>query len=208
MIFYPANLKPIVEELKSDKDWTNDLIQSYINYCIKRSNKLKTGRTAQSDSSKTKTYKAEWHFEAECGDSIKKFKTERQVENYLERIVNSKLWKELTDGKHINLHFSDSQRYCGRAFGSKIEISRKVGMNSYTVLHELAHCAGHMHHDVSFRNCLLRLVSRFIGREEAKVLKKKFREQGLQMTIRSNIQSPQQWLKTYEKMASMRKKNA
>jgi len=206
ILAYPTHLSDTIENLK--KDWPTDLIQKYVNYYIKREQKVSRGRTAYSDSSKTKTYKAEWAFESECYDSIKRFKTERQAEKYLERILNSKLWQDMTGGKPVFIDFIDSQRLCGRAYGAKIELSRKVGMNNYTLLHELAHCAGHMHHDVSFRNCLLRLVSRFIGRAEAKVLKKKFREQGLQMTIRSTIQSPDQWLENYEKMSRLRQKIA
>jgi len=82
------------------------------------------------------------------------------------------------------------------------------GMDAYTLLHEMAHCAGHMHHDVSFRQCILRLTSRFIGVEAAKFLKKCFKEQGLKMSVRQGLKSPEEWLVGYQRLAAAREKIA
>lgn len=206
MLYYPANLKSTVEQLR--EDWPVDLIQKYVNYYNKRERKVASGRTAYNDSCKTKTYKAEWVFEAVMSDSFKYFKTEKQAIAYVQRITKSKLWKDLTGGKQISVNFMNSNRLAGCARGNSISLSRNGGMNSYVILHELTHCAGHMHHDVSFRQTLLKMVSRFIGREAAKVLKGQFRAQGLKMSIRSNIQTPNEWLISYEKMTRIRQKIA
>ena len=79
-------------------------------------------------------------------------------------------------------------------------------MNKWVVLHELAHTAGHMHHDVPFRQALVKLISRFLGTEVAKELKRQFRQRKVKMTVSQNIQSPEKWLENYNKMAAMRSK--
>jgi hypothetical protein len=61
-----------------------------------------------------------------------------------------------------------------------------------------------MHHDVGFRICLLKLVSRFLGREQAQELKSQFKARKLKVTISNNIKSPEQWFKTYERLESAR----
>jgi len=74
------------------------------------------------------------------------------------------------------------------------------------VLHELAHTAGHMHHDVGFRQTLVKLISRFLGTDVAKELKRQFRSRKIKMTVSQTIQSPGKWLENYRKMAAMRSK--
>jgi hypothetical protein len=79
-------------------------------------------------------------------------------------------------------------------------------MNKWVVLHELAHTAGHMHHDVPFRQTLVKLISRFLGTEVAKELKRQFRARKVKMTVSQVIMSPEKWLDNYNKMAALRAK--
>jgi hypothetical protein len=64
-----------------------------------------------------------------------------------------------------------------------------------------------MHHDVGFRVDLVKLVSRFLGTQMAKDLKKEFRSRKLKMSVSQNIMSPLKWLEGYNRMAAMRDKN-
>ena len=63
-----------------------------------------------------------------------------------------------------------------------------------------------MHHDVGFRQDLVKLVSRFLGVKYAKQLKAEFKERKLKMSVSKNVLSPQDWLDNYNKMAAMRSK--
>jgi hypothetical protein len=61
-----------------------------------------------------------------------------------------------------------------------------------------------MHHDVSFRQTLIKLVSRFMGVAAAKALKGEFKKAGLKMSVRSKILSPEAWLDSVNKMKKLR----
>jgi hypothetical protein len=207
MLVYSPSHKNIVTALKA-KSWHTELIQKYLNYVQKKERAVITGRTAYTDSTRGKTYKAEWKFQNKFHDSIKEFKTEKQAAAYMNRVLNSKMWKEMTKGKVVSLKVKTiGHRTAGRAYGSHIELNKMNGMDQYTLLHEMAHCAGHMHHDVSFRQCVLKLTSRFIGTEAAKFLKGCFKEQGLKMTMpKGSVKDPDTWLKTYNRLEGVREK--
>jgi len=210
MLIYSSNQKNLVEALKKDH-WHNDLIQKYLDYTQSKQRVIKTGRTAWNDSGKSKTYKAEWKFQAKFKYDIVDFDNAKEAQKYMKRILKSKLWAELCggDAKIPDLEVvSFRGRTAGRAYGYKIELCAMNGMDAYTLLHEMAHCAGHMHHDVSFRQCILRLTSRFIGVEAAKFLKKCFKEQGLKMSVRQGLKSPEEWLVGYQRLAAAREKIA
>ena len=50
--------------------------------------------------------------------------------------------------------------------GQKVTPDTRVGLNKYTLLHELTHCLGHMHHGRSFRYTLLKMVQGFYAGKE------------------------------------------
>jgi len=206
MLVYSTQFKPVVDALQS-KGWKTEWIQKYVNYMQSKQRVVKTGRTAYNDSGRSKTYKAEWKFQRKYHDTIKEFTTEKQVAAYMKRVLASKLWKDMTGGKQVSLNVKTiGHRTAGRAYGSHIEINKMNGMDQYTLLHELAHCAGHMHHDVSFRQCVVKLTSRFIGAEAAKYLKSCFKEQKLKMNVRQSYKSPEDWLTSYQRLEAARKK--
>ena len=79
-----------------------------------------------------------------------------------------------------------------------------TGLNKYTLLHELAHTLGHMHHGRSFRQCLLDLVGAFMGAKEKKILKDEFRKAKLAVGDARKPQTFEVWMKARERMAAMR----
>ena len=60
---YHVNQGDVIKNLKS-KDWSDNLINKYLKYINSKSRVIKTGRTAFTDSGKSKTYKAEWKFQS------------------------------------------------------------------------------------------------------------------------------------------------
>lgn len=188
-----------------NQGWDREVASKYSDYLSKKQYQVRTGRTAYSDSTRSKTYKAEWDFERNNKDLIKRFTTERDAQQAFKNVLKSKLWSQLTDRTNIKLVVRNmGSRTAGRAYYGQIELCASKGMTMYVLLHELAHAAGHMHHDVSFRTTLVKLVSRFMGTEAAKQLKKTFRAHKLKMTVSTKILEPNEWLTNYEKMKNVR----
>jgi hypothetical protein len=164
---------------------SDELAVKYSAYYAKKTKMKKTGRTANKDSS------------------------QKEVQKFFKRVVNSKTYEKLRgDTTKPDLSFMKDMggysRTAGRAWRHNVTLSPSTGMNKYVVLHELAHTTGNMHHDVSFRQDLIKLVSRFLGVDCAKGLKKEFKEKKLKMTISQNIMSPLKWLENYNKMMKVR----
>lgn len=196
-----------VNDLLSIDGMTLDLLEKYDAYCYRKMIKQRTGRTASTDSMRSKVYEAEFRFQRRV-PSIE-FSTFRQAERYLNKVLKSKTWEKVAANPKKKVWLAEAaantRSFAGRAHGGgKIELHKRHGMNEYTLLHEMAHQAGHWHHDVGFRQCVLKLVSRFMGRDAAKVLKEEFKYQRLKLTISDNIQSPEAWLKSYFKMKAVR----
>jgi len=191
----------------------HDLAMKYADYFSKKQKAIKTGRLQNSyvDSGKNKVYKSEWATEAkfpECKQSM----SEKEITKFFKRVVKSKTYQTLSEKGNSNpsLEFMKTVNYnariAGQATYGKIRLQPSCGMNKWVVLHELAHTAGHMHHDVPFRQTLVKLISRFLGVEVAKELKRQFRKNKVKMTVSQVIMSPEKWLDNYNKMAALRAK--
>jgi len=191
----------------------HDLAMKYTDYFRKKQKAIKTGRLQNSyvDSGRNKVYKSEWATEAkfpECKQSM----SEKEITKFFKRVVKSKTYQTLSEKGHSNpsLEFMKTVNYnariAGQATYGKIRLQPSCGMNKWVVLHELAHTAGHMHHDVPFRQTLVKLISRFLGTEVAKELKRQFRKNKVKMTVSQVIMSPEKWLENYNKMAALRAK--
>ena len=191
----------------------HDLAMKYTDYFRKKQKAIKTGRLQNSyvDSGRNKVYKSEWATEAkfpECKQSM----SEKEITKFFKRVVKSKTYQTLSEKGHSNpsLEFMKTVNYnariAGQATYGKIRLQPSCGMNKWVVLHELAHTAGHMHHDVPFRQALVKLISRFLGTEVAKELKRQFRQRKVKMTVSQVIMSPEKWLENYNKMAALRAK--
>ena len=191
----------------------HDLAMKYADYWSKKQKAIKTGRLQNSyvDSGRNKVYKSEWATEAkfpECKQSM----SEKEITKFFKRVVKSKTYQTLSEKGNSNpkLEFMKTVNYnariAGQATYGKIRLQPSCGMNKWVVLHELAHTAGHMHHDVPFRQTLVKLISRFLGTEVAKELKRQFRARKVKMTVSQVIMSPEKWLDNYNKMATLRAK--
>jgi len=138
--------------------------------------------------------------------------SEKEITKFFKRVVKSKTYQTLSEKGNSNpsLEFMKTVNYnariAGQATYGKIRLQPSCGMNKWVVLHELAHTAGHMHHDVPFRQTLVKLISRFLGVEVAKELKRQFRKNKVKMTVSQVIMSPEKWLDNYNKMAALRAK--
>ena len=193
----------------------NDLANKYANYVGKKLKQQKTGRLQNSyvDSGRNKVYKSEWATERKFPE-CKKSMTEKEVTKFFKRVVKSKTYQTLTAKKgwsNPTLEFMKTVNYNARIVGQAtsggyIRLQPSCGMNKWVVLHELAHTAGHMHHDLPFRQTLVKLISRFLGTEVAKELKRQFRAHKVKMSVSQTIKSPLKWLEDYNKMAALRAK--
>ena len=178
-------------------------IEKYAKYYRQKKKVSRLGRRANTDSEISKVYESEFSFIRKV--KIKKFKDIKQADQRLKQITSSKLWEQLTGGKKCRLELNTRlTSYGGMSFpGGKIELS-KCGLDEYTLIHELAHqTRNSMHHGVQFRINLLKLVSRFMGTEMAKLLKGEFKKRKLKLSI-PEPRSPESWYKSYQHMEMVR----
>lgn len=212
MLVYRPSQRNLIEELQS-KDWSNSTIQKYLDYQTKRERTIKRGRAAFKDSERSKLYEAERAWVRDLkkhGLSYKQFDNYQQAEKRLKQITKSKLWKDLTANKgHRDVYLIEKKNVsnaatAGMSWGYKIQLDRNYGLQEKTLIHELAHSSGNMHHGLSFRLDHVKLVSRFMGREHAKLLKKSYRAHGLRMNMKQKVKTPDEWLASYNKMMEIR----
>lgn len=185
---------------------------TYLRNHAKKQNRGARGK----DSERQKTYEAEWRYQANFG-SGRQFSSVDEVQKYVDSITRSKTYSKLVaEGQNIERLFISNRvrvapklRNTGRgtagmARAGHITLDTRVGMNQYTVLHELAHCVGHWHHGRSFRQCLLKLVSRFMSKADAQFLKEEFKAGKLSVGNARKPLSYDQWVAAKERMAKMR----
>ena len=209
MLCYPTSMSDQVDQWRNE-GYSTGTIQSYIDYLRKHQQKQNKGYGTK-DSEKMKTYKAEWAFQREYG-KIKDFDTIRQAQKRCDQITNSDTWKKLRAEKNrggSEIHVKSKARNTGRktagwARGNTITLDLIVGLDEYTLIHEMTHCLGNWHHGRSFRRDLLKLVSRFMGRDAATILKAKFKEKKLACGEPRKPMEFEQWLSTKDRMAKMR----
>jgi predicted metal-dependent hydrolase len=187
----------------------------YLRNHAKKQNKGSRGK----DSERQKTYEAEWRYQANHG-SGREFTDINEVQKYVDKITKSKTYSKLVaEGSSIERLFTNNRvkvatKYrntgrgtAGRATQGHITLDTKVGMNEYTVLHELAHCVGHWHHGRSFRKCLLKLVSRFMSAADAQFLKEEFKAGKLSVGNARKPMTFDQWIAAKNRMEKMRNGN-
>jgi putative metallohydrolase (TIGR04338 family) len=185
-------------------------------YLIKHAQKQNKGANGSPDSERLKTYKAEWRFQSNFG-SGREFESIAEVQKYVDKITKSATWMKLVeDGWSIEqlfagnkIHVTGKARNTGRgnagmATQGRITLDTIVGMNEYTVLHELAHCVGHWHHGRSFRQALVKLVSRFMGRATAEFLTDEFKASKLSYGNARKPMSFEKWVESKARMEKMR----
>lgn len=171
----------------------------------------------QKDSEKTKTYRAEWTFQLKV--EISNFEDIEEAQKFAKRIYKTKKWQKLwkksieddisrilSSSPKIVAMNSRNKKMSGYTDGRTVTLSPTNGFNKYTLLHELAHCLGHMHHGRSFRQCVLELVGTFMGSAEKKLLKAEFKKSKLPCGEPRKPMTFPQWKAAKERMEVLREK--
>ena len=187
----------------------------YATYLLKHEQKQNKGAKSK-DSERTRTYEAEWMFQRQIQDV--NFADIAEAEKFAKKIYKSKtwhkLWKASVEDNVTKLFDSAPQivamnnrnkKNSGYTNGRVVTLAQ-AGLNRYTLLHELAHCLGHMHHGRSFRQCLLKLVGVFMGADEKAILKKEFKRKGLACGNARKALSYDKWIAARDRMEDLRTK--
>jgi hypothetical protein len=186
----------------------------YGEYVRKHSHKQNRGAAGRRDSEKGKTYEAEFAFHKRV--NIKKFKDLKEAQKRAKQIYATKKWQKVWRLERDTTRDLMKQpavvlkeRNTGRGFagwtdGWAVVLDAKAGLDEYTLLHELAHCLGHMHHGRSFRRALLELVGAFMGTEAKKILKEEFTKRKLKCGKASKPLTYAQWKASRERMEKLR----
>lgn len=190
----------------------------YNQYLVKHREKQNKGESYTRDSERMKTYRAEWAFEGQIDNP--KFKTIEEAQKCAKKIYKSKtwikLWKESINGDvtkifqgtpNVVAKTRNGRGNAGFTNGRTVTLDLVGGLNKYTLLHELTHCLGHMHHGRSFRQCLLKMVGAFIGAKEKKILKAEFKKSKLACGEPRKPMTFDKWNEARIKMEILRGKN-
>ena len=189
----------------------------YATYLLKHEQKQNRGEKCK-DSERLKTYRAEWMFQRQIQDV--EFADLKEAQKFAKKIYKSKtwqkLWKESVENNVAKLFDSNPQvvamskrnkKLSGFTNGRTVTLSES-GLNRYTLLHELTHCLGHMHHGRSFRQALLKMVGVFMGAEEKKILKNEFKRKGLACGNARKALSYDKWIAARDRMEALREKTS
>jgi len=183
----------------------------YLGNHINKQNKGSRGR----DTERTKTYSAEWAFQRKIEDI--EFGTIEEAKNYAKRIYKSKTWRKLwmesveedvlslvrSQPKIVEMQ-RKSTLFSGKTDGFTVVLNSDGGFNRYTLIHELTHCLGHMHHGRSFRRTLLKLVGTFMGTKERDILKSQFKRRKLSVGKSRNPLTFDSWMESRKRMEKLR----
>ena len=187
----------------------------YETYLLKHKAKQNRGAKYSRDTEKLKTYKSEWSFQSRA--EIPDFKNLTDAQNFANKLYKSKtwikLWKKSVE-EDVGKIFSGqpqgvgmsrrSKTMSGYTNGTTVTLCPTTGMNKYVLLHELAHCLGHMHHGRSFRQCVLSLVGAFMGAKEKKILKEEFKKKKLACGEPRKPMSYENWVASVRRMEKVR----
>jgi len=193
---------------------SKELALKYNNYYLKKIKIQETGRsTTTKDSSRSKVYNAESKFRTKFPETVEKM-SEEQVINFFNNVINSKIYKELSNNNYPRLIIKDiiknsklkGKYAAGQATQSYVELSRDCGLQKATILHELSHTCGNPHHDIKFREDQIKLVKEFFGNKYALELNRCYKNNKLKTKVIDKIMEPQEWLKNYEKITNARSK--
>ena len=194
-------------------------------YCIKHAQKQNRGAKGTTDSERKKCYRSEWAFQSAMelkGKPIPTFANLSEAQKFAKKIYKSKTWYKLfaESGEidFMNMFLAARKpvvqlkaRSTGRGTsgftnGHSVTLDAKCGMDAYTLIHELTHCLGHMHHGRSFRKALVRMVGTFLGAEYKKELKVQFKKNKLNCGEARKPMSFENWVASRNRMKEMRNK--
>ena len=190
----------------------------YNQYLRKHKRKQNRGHNSQ-DSERQKTYEAEFAMLRKVGNV--EYNSIEQVQKVAKSIYKSKTWGKLWSesiNDDVTAIFrsmppvesklrSTGRGTSGWTNGRSVTLDTKVGLNKYTLLHELTHCLGHMHHGRSFRQTLLKMVGAFMGAKEKKLLKAEFKKRKLACGEPRKPMTFEKWNEARIRMQTLRGKN-
>ena len=136
----------------------------------------------------------------------------KQSERYFKKIAKSKTYKDLCAKEDASRYGRldptlELAHFRGRTAGQATWYGtmRLAETNCpYTIIHEFAHLCGNMHHDIGFRRDVIKLSSRFLGTEFAKMLKGQFKKSKLKFTVSQHIMTPEKWIDSVMRMEKIR----
>ena len=203
------------KELMFDRPYYGTPEHYYNEYLRKHQAKQNKGARTK-DSERQKTYEAEWAFQAVV--NTKEFKDIAEAKARAKAIYKTAKWQKAWELEKDTTQSAKKptivakQRSSGRgtagwATGNMVVLDEYCGLNEYTLLHELTHCLGHMHHGRSFRRCLLELVGAFMGTHAKKVLKGEFKKRKLACGAPRKPMTFEQWNAARLRMETMRDGN-
>lgn len=188
----------------------------YKTYLLKQARKQNKGAGHTQDSERLKTYQSEWAFQSRV--EIPQFKDIKEAQKFAKKIYKSKTWQKLwnqgvegdvtrlfaSNPKVVQKERSSGRGTAGHTNGYTVTLDSIAGFDAYTLIHELTHCLGHMHHGRSFRKTLLSMVGVFLGAEHKKILKEEFKSRKLAFGEARKPLSYEQWMAARERMEKMR----
>jgi len=199
------------------KIMSHEYANKYANYWSKKQKVIKTGKANFKDAGRQKTYNAEFAAIAEYRNKYPndvKFKRLdwKQTQKYFKKIVKSKTYKDICTKQDasrpgVGMPTLEKAHFRGRTAGQATWYGsmRLAETNCpYTIVHEFAHLCGNMHHDIGFRRDVIKLSSRFLGTEFAKMLKGQFKKSKLKVTVSQHIMTPEKWIESVMRMEKIR----
>lgn len=189
---------------------------AYQTYLIKHTRKQNKGANYTQDSERLKTYRAEWAYQGRV--SIPQFKDIEEARKFAQKIYKSKTWQKLwnesitsditrltaASPKVVAKARNTGRGNSGHTNGYSVTLDTLCGLDAYTLIHELSHCLGHMHHGRSFRKTLLSMVGVFLGAEHKKILKEEFKKSKLACGEPRKPMSYEQWKATRDRLEKIR----
>ena len=191
-----------------------NLKQAYNEYLRNHRFKQNRGANGRNDTEKSKTYQAEFAFQRRY--KVRKFATIEEAHKRAKQIYKTKKWqkvwklesrtdRDLMKQPAVVLKERNTGRgFAGWSDGWSVVLDSNAGLDEYTLLHELTHCLGHMHHGRSFRRALLELVGAFIGSDAKKILKEEFAKRKLKCGKARQPLTYAQWNAARKKMEKIR----
>ena len=205
------------------KIMSHDYANKYANYWSKKNKVIKTGKANRKDAGRQKTYNAEFAAIAEWKHKSKenmlsdKFKRLdwKGTQKFFKKVAKSKTYQDLcakTDASRMGhkqptlelAHFRGATAGQATSYG---HMRLQETNCPYTIIHEFAHLCGNMHHDIGFRRDVIKLSSRFLGTEFAKILKGQFKKAKLKVTVSQHIMTPEKWIESVMRMEKIREGN-
>ena len=199
------------------KIMSHDYANKYANYWSKKQKVIKTGKANFKDAGRQNTYNAEFaaiaQYRAKYPNDVKfKRLNLKQSERYFKKIAKSKTYKLLcikqdASKPGVGMPTLEKAHFRGRTAGQATYYGamRLAETNCpYTIVHEFAHLCGNMHHDIGFRRDVIKLSSRFLGTEFAKMLKGQFKKSKLKITVSQHIMTPEKWIESVMRMEKIR----